>query len=227
MREIKKKKNLAWPIIYWTFGFSMGYAILRYHIAGTTPWKDLPFFIFNKAISMSSLILLTINFLLGPLKNIGANLSNDLMRSRRLVGIVAFLQVFVHVIMSFMVFNPRVFARFFEEDGTINLITGISMVTGVFAFVLLWMYNVSFNSNFRKDKDLLRWINSRNVIITGMVLAGAHLVFMGYKGWMTPGKWYWGLPPISLVSFAVFAVGFIINLFGRKDPERWAESEED
>jgi hypothetical protein len=118
-----------------------------------------------------------------------------------------------------MLFNPAVFARFFMENGTMNLITGISMVTGVVAFVLLWMYNISFNSEFRKDKDLLRWINSRRVMLVAMFMAGAHLFFMGYQGWMTPGKWYGGLPPISLVSFAFFTAGYIINLFGREDSE--------
>jgi hypothetical protein len=52
-----------------------------------------------------------------------------------------------------------------------------------------------------------------------MFMAGAHLFFMGYQGWMTPGKWYWGLPPISLVSFAFFTVGYVINLFGRENPD--------
>ena len=219
METVTKRKNLAWPIIWWTLAFSFGYAILRYHIVGHTPWKDLPFFITNKAVSLSSFILLTINFALGPMKNLGMNISNDWMRSRRLVGIVGFIQVFIHVIMSFMLFNPAVFARFFVENGTMNLITGISMVTGVVAFVFLWMYNISFNSQFRKDKDLLRWINSRKVLLVAMFMAGAHLFFMGYPGWMTPGKWYGGLPPISLVSFAFFTIGYIINIFGREDPE--------
>mgnify|MGYP001825404350 FL=1 len=226
MNNIKKKKNPAWPIILWTLIFSVGYAILRYHVAGTTPWKDFPFFIFNKAISMSAFILLTFNFAFGPLKNLGVNVSNGLLRSRRIVGIVGFIQVFVHVIMSFMIFNPQVFSRFFLENGTMNLITGISMVTGVFAFIFLWMYNVSFNSQFRKDKDLLRWINSRKVLLTAMFLAGAHLFFMGYEGWMKPAKWYWGLPPISLVSFTFFLVGYIVNIFGREDPDRWSDTEE-
>lgn len=106
MEIVTKRKNLAWPIIWWTLGFSLGYAILRYHIAGHTPWKDL-----------------------------------------------------------------------------------------------------------------LRWINSRKVLLVAMFMAGAHLFFMGYQGWMTPGKWYWGLPPISLVSFAFFTVGYVINLFGRENPD--------
>jgi DMSO/TMAO reductase YedYZ heme-binding membrane subunit len=219
MEKVKKAQNPAWKIIFWVSALSIVYAILRYHIAGSTPWKDFPFFILNKAISLSAFILLTFNFAFGPLKNLGVSISNGLMRSRRIIGIVAFIQVFIHMIMSLMIFKPQVLPRFFTEDGTMNLITGISMVTGVFAFIFLWMYNVSFNSQFRKDKDLLRWINSRKVLLIAMFLAGAHLFFMGYEGWMRPGKWYWGLPPVSLISFAFFFVGYIINIFGREDPE--------
>jgi hypothetical protein len=48
------------------------------------------------------------------------------------------------------------------------------------------------------------------------VLGGAHLLFMGYAGWMKPEDWHGGLPPVSLVAFAVFAMAYIVNLFGRE-----------
>jgi len=41
-------------------------------------------------------------------------------------------------------------------------------------------------------------------------------MFMGYEGWMKPRHWHGGLPPISLVAFAVFAMTYIVNLFGRE-----------
>jgi DMSO/TMAO reductase YedYZ heme-binding membrane subunit len=46
------------------------------------------------------------------------------------------------------------------------------------------------------------------------MLAG--VLFMGYEGWMKPGGWHGGLPPISLVAFAVFAMAYVVNLFGRE-----------
>ena len=36
------------------------------------------------------------------------------------------------------------------------------------------------------------------------------------KGWLAPAGWHGGLPPISLVAFAFFAIGYVINLFGRE-----------
>ena len=214
--ETEKMNSPAWGIISWTFILSMSYAIIRYHVLGEVPWKDLPFLILNKGISMSALILLAFNFTFGPLKNLGAPIPNSWLRSRRIIGIVAFIQVFVHVIMSFMLFNPAVYSKYFEQNGTMTLVTGLSMIGGVLAFIFLWIYNVSFNAAFRKDKDLISFITSRKVLLTAMLFSGAHLVFMGYNGWLNPGGWLGGLPPISLIAFTFFFVGYVINLFGRE-----------
>ena len=118
--ETEKTNNPAWAIISWTFFLSMGYAIIRYYVLGEVPWKDLPFLILNKGISMSALILLALNFTFGPLKNLGAPIPNSWLRSRRIIGIVGFIQVFVHVIMSFMLFNPAVYPKYFEQNGNGN-----------------------------------------------------------------------------------------------------------
>lgn len=216
IENIKKANNPAWAIIGWTFIIAMGYAILRYHIMGPVPWKDLPFFILNKGLSLSAFILLAFNFTLGPLKNLGAPVPNSWLRSRRFVGIMGFLQVFAHMIMSFMLFKPAIYGQFFQENGSLTLIAGISMLTGVLAFIFLWLYNISFNSEFRKDKDLINFITSRKVLLVAMLLGGVHLFVMGYSGWMNPGGWHGGLPPISLVAFSFFVVGYFINLFGRE-----------
>ena len=63
------KKNSAGSIITTALIFGLAYAIVRYHVAGPVPWKDFPFFILNKGISLSAFVLLTCNFAFGPLKN--------------------------------------------------------------------------------------------------------------------------------------------------------------
>ncbi len=53
-------------------------------------------------------------------------------------------------------------------------------------------------------------------MLFALLLGGVHVVFIGYEGWLKPAGWHGGLPPISLVAFAFFAVGYLINLFGRE-----------
>jgi len=210
------KTNSAASIIAIALIFGLAYALVRYHIAGPVPWKDFPFFILNKGISLSAFVLLTLNFGLGPLNNLGAKVPEGWLNARKALGMTGFLLVLIHALMSFMLFSPSVYGKFFEADGTLTLLAGLSMLGGVLAFVVLWAFNLSFQTHLREDKAFIQFITSRTFLLWAMLLGAAHLVFMGYEGWLNPSGWHGGIPPVSLVAFAFFAVGYVINLFGRE-----------
>ncbi len=210
------QKNSAGLIIALTVIFSIGYAILRYHIVGSVPWKDFPFFILNKGISLSAFILLTFNFGFGPLKNLGVKVPGSWLNARKALGMTGFLLVLIHALMSFMLFNPTVYGKFFEQNGTLTLLAGLSMLGGILAFVVLWGFNLSFQTHLREDKAFIQFITSRKFLLVAMILGGVHLFFMGYKGWLNPSGWHGGLPPISLVAMVFFVTGYIVNVLGRK-----------
>ena len=211
-----KGKNSAGAIIAVVLVFSIGYAILRYHLAGPVPWKDFPFFILNKGFSLAAFILLTLNFGLGPLKNLGVNIPAGWLHARKALGMTGFLLVLIHVLMSFMLFSPTVYAKFYEANGTLTLMAGLSMLGGILAFVVLWAYNLSFQTHLREDKAFIQYITSRKFLLWAMLLGAAHLVFMGYEGWLDPSAWHGGIPPVSLVAIAFFVVGYAANMLGRK-----------
>jgi hypothetical protein len=211
-----KPKNAAGPIIGVTLMISLGYAVLRYHIFGPVPWKDFPFYILNKGFSLAAFILLTFNFSLGPLKNLGVKVSEGWMNSRKALGMTGFLLVLIHALMSFLLFTPAVYGSFFESNGTLSLIGGLSMLGGVMSFVVLWAYNLSFQTFLREDQVFIKFITSRGFLLTAMLFAAMHLFLMGYRGWLQPQGWHGGLPPVSLVGFTFFVVGYVVNLLGRK-----------
>jgi DMSO/TMAO reductase YedYZ heme-binding membrane subunit len=196
--------------------FGLAYAIVRYHIVGPVPWKDFPFFILNKGISLSAFILLTCNFGFGPLKNLGINVPEGWLNARKALGMTGFLLVLIHALISFMLFSPSVYGKFFEADGTLTLLAGLSMLGGVLAFVVLWAFNLSFQTHLREDQAFIRFITSRKFLLAAMLLGAAHVFFMGYEGWLNPSGWHGGMPPVSLVAFVFFAVGYVVNLFGRE-----------
>ncbi len=210
------KTNSAASIITIAVIFGLAYAIVRYHVAGPVPWKDFPFFILNKGISLSAFVLLTCNFGFGPLNNLGVKVPEGWLNARKALGMTGFLLVLIHALMSFMLFSPSVYGKFFEPDGTLTMLAGLSMLGGVLAFVVLWAYNLSFQTHLREDKSFIQFITSRTFLLWAMLLGAAHLFFMGYEGWLNPSGWHGGIPPVSLVAFAFFAVGYVINLFGRK-----------
>lgn len=210
------QKNSAGKIIAVTSIISLSYAVLRYHIVGDVPWKDFPFFILNKGISLSAFILLTLNFAIGPLKNIGFKVSEGWLNARQVIGMTGFLFVLIHVLMSFVLFNTDIYGKFFEEDGSLTLYAGLSMLGGILAFVVLWAYNLAFKTTLKEDKNFIRFITSRKFLLIAMLFSLAHIFFMGINGWMNVSGWNGGLPPISLIAFVFFIIGYGINLWGRK-----------
>ena len=209
-------KNSAGSIILITLLAGVGYAVLRYHIAGPVPWKDFPMFILNKGLCLAGFILLTFNFTLGPLNSLGVPVSKGWLNSRKALGMTGFLLVLIHALMSFMLFSPAIYGKFFAANGSLTLLSGLAMLFGVLGFVFLWGYNLSFQTFLREDAKFIQFITSRKVLLFALVLGGLHLFFMGYEGWLNPAGWHGGLPPISLVAFAFFALGYLINLMGRE-----------
>jgi DMSO/TMAO reductase YedYZ heme-binding membrane subunit len=216
MSEESDNRNSAGRIISAILLFSIGYAIVRYHVVGPVPWKDFPFFILNKGISLAAFIMLTCNFGFGPLKNLGVNVPASWLNARKALGMTGFLLVLIHALMSFVLFSPAIYAKFFEDNGTLTLFGGLSMLGGVLAFVVLWGYNMSFQTHLREDKAFIQFITSRTFLLWAMLLGAAHLVFMGYEGWLDPSGWHGGIPPVSLVAISIFVIGYIANLLGRK-----------
>ena len=210
------KKNSAASIITIVMVFGLAYAITRYHLVGPVPWKDFPMFILNKGISLSAFILLACNFGFGPLNNLGVKVPEGWLNARKALGMTGFLLVLIHALMSFMLFSPAVYGKFFEADGTLTLLAGLSMLAGVCAFVVLWGYNMSFQTFLREDKAFIQFITSRKFMLFALLLGAAHIFFMGYEGWLNPDGWHGGMPPVSLVAIAIFAVSYLANLFGRK-----------
>ena len=143
-------------------------------------------------------------------------MSEGWLNARKATGMTGFLLVLIHALMSFMLFRPAVYAQFFEQDGTLTLIAGLSMLGGVLAFVVLWGYNLSFQTHLREDKAFIQFITSRKFLLIALTLGGVHLFFMGYEGWLQPTGWHGGLPPISLVAFSLFVLGYLFTFLGRE-----------
>ena len=208
-------RNAAAAIITVTMSLSVVYAVLRYHLVGEVPWKDFPFFVLNKGLCLGAIILISLNFALGPAKNLGLPVPSAWLNARKALGMSGFLFVLMHVLMSFMLFSPAVFGKFFEQNGSLTGVAGISMLAGVLGFVVLWGYNLSFQTFLREDTAFIGFITSRKFLIWALLLGGVHLLFMGYSSWIEPTSWNGGLPPISLLAFVFFLVGYLLNLFGR------------
>ena len=65
-------------------------------------------------------------------------------------------------------------------------------------------------------RSLRRWKRGQRFGYLALIAVVVHLVALGLGGWLEPAGWNGGLPPISLVAFSFFFVGYVINIFGRE-----------
>ena len=180
------------------------------------PWEEFSLFILNKGLCLAAFVLLTFNFALGPARTVGLTVPVAWLNARKAFGMTGFLLILIHALISFMLFASPYYGKFFSPDGTLTGVASLSMLAGILGFVFLWAYNLSFQTKLSEDTGFIELITSRPVLIWALSLGGLHLAFMGYAGWLKPLDWHGGLPPISLVAFLFFIVGYILNLLGRE-----------
>lgn len=212
----QQSAGIGGNVIAGTILASIAYAVVRYHIAGDVPWNEFTLFILNKGLCLAAFILLTFNFALGPGKNVGLPVPQSWLAARKAFGMTGFLLILIHAIISFMLFSQPYYGKFFGADGTLTGVASLSMLAGILGFVFLWAYNLSFQTKLSDDIAFIEFITSRRVLIWALSLGGLHLAFMGFSGWLKPADWHGGLPPISLVAFAFFTVGYLLNFLGRE-----------
>jgi hypothetical protein len=197
--------------------FSLVYSVVRYHIFEAIPSKDFALYVMNKCLGLSAFILLTLTFALGPARALGLNVPDPWLATRKEIGIVSFAMVLAHVLCSMLIFGSGAYyAKFFAAGGGMSVIGSWSMLLGVLSFVWLWLYNISFKTSQEGDANFLKLITSKGSLIAAGLLSAGHVTVMGFTGWTQPGNWAGGMPPITLVAFAVFLVGFTINLAARR-----------
>jgi len=197
--------------------FSLVYSVARYHIFEAIPSKDFALYVMNKCLGLSAFILLTLTFALGPARALGLNVPDPWLATRKEIGIVSFAMVLAHVLCSMLIFGSGAYyAKFFVAGGGMSGIGSWSMLLGVLSFVWLWLYNISFKTSQEGDANFLKLITSKGSLIAAGLLSAGHVTVMGFTGWTQPENWAGGMPPVTLVAFAVFLVGFTINLVARR-----------
>ena len=193
------------------FGGSLAYAIVRYHLAGDVSWSHFPLFIFNKATSLAAVIFVACSYLVGKIFR-----WHDDNPALRLVvikfcGLVGFFLAGIHAFLSLCLLSPAYYAKYFGDGGKLNLQGELALTIGVVALFLLMSPAITTLPMMPKAIGGVRWKRSQRVGYLALILVVGHLVVLGWKGWMTPGKWQAGIPPISLVAVIAALVPLLVK----------------
>ncbi len=203
-KENIRNKYLSLCVVVNVLILTSSYAIIRYNVFGNVPWDQLPLFILNKVLSFSGLILISLNLTI--------RLFPGLKNSKQILGNTGFAFIFIHVLLSLILMSPVNFSKLYSESGLFTTFGGISLASGAIAFTFLMIYIV-----FRDNKSFEIIFQTRGIMILSMLLTLIHLFFLGYNGWTTPQKWQGGMPPITLLSFVIYSIGYVISLIDKRD----------
>ncbi len=192
--------------------FTAIYASLRYHIFKGVEWSHFPLFIMNKILACSGFILLVASLALEPVyRKQGA----AWFVTRKFLGRTGMVLIIIHILVSFLLFRPEVYDKFFRADGTLNATGEWSMLFGALGIAAYLIMHNSF-SKPEEGNGFQKMVMSPAFGITALTLSALHVAIMGFEGWLTPREWPGGMPSITLVSVSIFVIGIIVFLAGQE-----------
>ena len=182
------------------FGGALVYAIIRYHLAGDVAWAHFPLFIFNKATSLAAVFFVASSYLVGKVIH-----WHDHDKALRLVvikfcGLVGFFLAGIHALFSLSLLSLAYYGKYFDPDGRLNIEGELALVVGVVALFMLMSPAITTLPMMPKAIGGQRWKRGQRLGYVALLLVVVHLVALGLEGWLAPGGWNGGLPPISLVA---------------------------
>lgn len=171
------------------------YVVIRYMVFGDVAPEHFPAFLVNKSISLAAVVSLAIA---------ATAFAHGLPDAYR-VWIRTFGHLtFLHILLSLALFSEGNYPKFFAA-GRLSRIGEWMLLFGVVTAYCFWRVgSIQPQSTWRVP-----------VIGLSCVLLAAHLLVMGFSGWLTVEKWHGGLPPISLLS-CLLAVWSLIHFVRRK-----------
>jgi len=198
------KENSDWKIAITTsIIIFILVSLYKYLLIGDLTSINLRFF--NNTFATSSLFLVGIAVLIGPLAKFIQKLS-PLVRIRKEVGLMGFFFASVHVlysIMNLLINRPNWFI-----DNLISFILGITSI-----LILLIIALISKNSDIHK-LGFKKWKLLQRTVYIGIILAVLHFIYLGAVSKWT--DWFQNktipLPPESLVIMIFITLVLLIRL---------------
>ena len=103
------------------------------------------------------------------------------------------------------------YTKYFAVDGKLNLVGEVAMAVGVVALFFLLAPAITTLPMMPKAIGGKRWKRNQRAGYLALILVVCHLVVLGWKGWMAPGKWQAGIPPISLVAVTAASLPLLVK----------------
>lgn len=208
-------------IIAFVTVLSLGYAVVRYCIFKDVSWHQLPLFIMNKAVSLSSVVLLAIFYTTRWRHQLSFRrftVSPKVTKNCRSTG---YLYLLIHVMISTLLLKPAYYPQLYDQ-GKFNFSGELMLLFGIISILVFAALKANRISPNKAGNSLPGRVQYFFLGNTALLLISGHLFLLGLNNWLTPAEWPGYLPPITLLAFFGITVlqGMgVIYFFAKINPE--------
>lgn len=196
------------------FAVALSYAVIRYNYFGQVSLESIPLYIFNKALSLTALISISISYIISPINTIFKK-SYDLDRSKRkLYGEAGFTMAAFHILISNLITSPERYPKLYSESGNLNIDGEMSFLMGVMAFAGFLIPTI-LSLIARIKGEEFDWKKNKIYGEVALIFSFLHMIFLGIKGWFTIEKWHGSMPPITLLAAFVVLIPILFLIISK------------
>lgn len=189
------------------------YAILRYVVIKGDSVEHIPLYITNKAFATTSVFLIGLSFGLGPLAKFWPEMFKKHVYLRKYFGLFGFGIAALHAFTTLLMFTPKYYPKLFDKEAVLTGQGELSMFFGILALFVFSGVAVTSLPSIEEKMDKKQWLFVQRIGYGAYFFVMLHLVFMSFRGWLNPKTWPGGLLPISLISFLIILLVFLIRIF--------------
>ncbi len=213
-KHIERQSGWKWTIIIFLISFAIifSYSIVRYNVFKGVPIDQIPLYIFNKAISLTSVVIIGLSFLLGPLARFSAKKIAGTLYMRKYLGVFGFGLASMHGIISLLLFNSSYYPKLFFDTGKLKLTGELSILFGILSIFVFSAVAITSLPSIEKLLHPKQWKFVQRLGYIGLVLTLFHVAVMGWEGWLNTSGWPGGLLPISMIAALIIIFVLILRV---------------
>lgn len=199
-------------ILFITFAFTFTYAIIRYNVVRNVAVDQIPLYIANKAIALTATILIGMSFLLGPLARFWPKKFENQLYLQKYLGIFGFGIAALHAIMSLTIFDQSYYPRYFDATtGKMTLGGETALLFGILAFLIFASIAVTSLPSIEEKMQPAQWKSVQRLGYLAFFFVLLHVGVLGYRGWLNPESYSYGLISISLITALFIIFVFVLR----------------
>ncbi len=210
-----ENNNTVLKVTLLILSFTFVYVLIRFVVIKGVHWSHIPLYITNKAFAWSASTLIVINFIIIPLSDWNNSIISKLKSKRPEIANSALIFSFLHIIISLVLFHREYFNNFFNSENTLSLAGELSMLSGLFTFIVLVLFFVNVQNMLSFQSFLDYFISGKRVGLVLLILLVIHISSMGFQNWFAPKQWPGYLPPVTLFAAIDIITGIFIILHFR------------